>query len=259
VSRSSRDPRQVRFLTIASLRWIVRNRAWSWFYLVRYWRLMWLRLRHPQVVLTGLVFIGKGVRIEARRGYGRIIIGRWVHLGEGVKLRAHEGTLRIGDKTVFGQYTTVNAYLDIEIGARGLISDWIYIGDFDHVHSDIYLPIKDQGIVKAPVRIGPDCWVGVKATVLRGTVIGHGSVVAANSVAKGEYPPESVIAGVPARVIKDRRVAWEADAQRRRDVADIARKTALAAGVSGEGSAVEGAVVDPVSVDVTDPAAMTRR
>lgn len=232
---------------------------------MRYWRLLWFRMRNPHVVLTGLVFLGKGVRIEARRGYGRIIIGRWVHLGEGVKLRAHEGTLRIGDKTVFGQYTTVNAYLDIEIGARGLISDWIYIGDFDHVHSDIHVPIKDQGIVKAPVRIGPDCWVGVKATVLRGTVIGHGSVVAANSVAKGEYPPESVIAGVPARVIKDRRVAWEADAQRRRDVADIARKTALAAGAAVDVAAVEGAAVEvvaapaPASVDVTDPAQISRR
>ncbi|MDP3972635.1 MAG: acyltransferase [Candidatus Nanopelagicales bacterium] len=251
MSRSSRDPRQARFVTIASLRWILRNRAWSWFYLVRYWRLLWFRLRNPHVVLTGLVFLSKGVRIEARPGYGRIIVGRWVHLGECVKLRAHEGTLRIGDKTVIGQYTTVNAYLDIEIGERGLISDWIYIGDFDHVHSDIHLPIKDQGIVKAPVRIGPDCWIGVKATVLRGTVIGHGSVLAANSVAKGEFPPESVIAGVPARVIKDRRLVYEADAQRRRDLADIARKTALAAGAPVE--------LEPAQVDVTDAAAVARR
>lgn len=228
ISRS-RDPRQARFLTFDSLRWVLRNRAWSWFYLVRYWRLMWLRLRRPDIILEGFVFLSRRVKIESRRGYGRVIIGRWVHLGEGAKLRAHEGTLRIGHKTIIGQQTTINAYLDVEIGARALVSDWIYIGDFDHVHSDINSPIKDQGIVKSPVRIGPDCWVGVKATVLRGTVVGHGSVLGANSVVKGIFPPESVIAGVPARVIKDRRAAYEAAAQHRIDLADIARKTAVAA------------------------------
>lgn len=233
--RRPRDLRQARFVTLASLRWIVRNRAWSWFYLVRYWRLIWFRLLHPHVVLEGFVFIGRRVRIRARRGYGRVIIGRWVHLGEGVQLRAHEGTLRVGDKTVFGQATTVNAYLDVEIGERCLVSDWIYIGDFDHVYSEVHLPIKDQGIAKTPVRIGPDCWIGNRATVLRGTVLGHGSVVGANAVVKGQFPPESVIAGIPGRVIKNRRAMFEADAQRRIDLADIARKTAVAAGVA-EGS-----------------------
>lgn len=232
---SDRDPRQARFLTLASLRWVIRNRAWSRFYLIRYWRLLMLRLRSPHVILEGLVFIGRGARIEARRGYGRVIIGRWVHLGEGVQLRAHEGTLRIGEKTVFGQNTTVNAYLDVEIGAQCLISDWIYVGDFDHVYDDIKVPIKDQGIVKAPIRIGPDCWVGNKASVLRGTVVGHGSVIAANCVAKGEFPPYSVVAGVPGRVIRNRQRIYEANAQKRIDLADIARKTAVAARVVAVG------------------------
>lgn len=233
------DPRQARFVTFASLRWIIRHRAWSWFYLVRYWRLLWFHLRNPHVILEGFVFIGKGARIEARRGYGRVIIGRWVHLGEGVALRAHEGCLRVGDKTVFGKQTMVNAYLDIEIGEKCLISDWIYIGDFDHVYDDINMPIKDQGIVKSPVRIGPDCWIGNKATVLRGSVLGHGCVLAASAVAKGQFPPESVIVGIPGRVIRNRRDAYDAAAQRRIDLADIARKTAAAAAdvASGQSAA----------------------
>ena len=42
---------------MASLRWIVRNRAWSWWYLVRYWRFMIFRLRNPHIITEGFVFL----------------------------------------------------------------------------------------------------------------------------------------------------------------------------------------------------------
>lgn len=221
----ARDPRQARFLTLASLRWVMRHRAWTWWYLVRYARLARLRIRHPQVILRGMVFLGRGVQIEARRGYGRIIIGRWVHLGDGTRLRCHEGCLSIGDKVVMGQQNTINGYLDIEIGASTLIADWVYVCDFDHVTEDIHLPIKDQGIVKSPVRIGPDTWLGVKATVLRGSTIGRGAVIAAHAVVHGSIPEYAIAAGIPAKPIKDRRATYEATATRRAALADIERKT----------------------------------
>jgi len=202
--RRHRDPRQARYLTLASLRWVVRHRAWTPFYLVRYWRLLLLRLRHPEVVTEGMVFLGRRVEIEGRRGYGRVVLGRWVHVGDGTALRAHEGTLRIGDKVVFGRYDTVNCYLDIEIGACTLLADWVYVTDFDHRADDPAVPIKDQGIVKSPVRIGPDCWLGVRVSVLRGTIVGRGCVLAAHAVVRGGVPDGCVAGGVPARVLKRR-------------------------------------------------------
>lgn len=225
----ARHPRQAKFLTLASLRWVVRNRAWSRWYLVRYWRFAMLRLRHPHIVTTGFVFIGKRVEIHARRGYGRIVLGRWVHLGDENRLRAHEGTLTIGDKCVFGRDNTVNCYLDIEFGEKTIVADWVYVCDFDHVTDDVHVPIKDQGIVKSPVRIGPDVWIGAKASVLRGSVVGQGSVLAAHCVVRGEVPEYSIVGGVPARVLKDRREVYEAQAVRRAALADIARKTQRAA------------------------------
>ena len=66
------------------------------------------------------------------------------------------------------------------------------------------MPIKDQGIVKSPVRIGPDVWVGVKASILRGAMVGEGSVLAAHTVVRGEVPAWSVVAGVPGRVVRSR-------------------------------------------------------
>jgi acetyltransferase-like isoleucine patch superfamily enzyme len=227
--RQGRDPRQVRFLTWASLRWVVRHRACTPWYLVRYWRLFLVRLRRPDVVLTGMVFLGRKVTLYARPGYGRLVLGRWVHLGDLTRLRAHEGTLRLGDKVVMGSDNTVNCYLDLEIGTAALISDWVYICDFDHVMDDVHLPIKDQGIVKTPVRIGPGCWLGVKSSVLRGTVIGAGSVLAAHSVARGVYPDLSIIAGVPGRAVRDRGLRYAEQAPHREALADMARKNATPA------------------------------
>lgn len=224
-----RDPRQVplwRFLAPASIRWVVRHRAWTRYHLVRYWRFLVLRLRHPDVVTEGMVYLGRGVELRARPGYGRIVLGRWVHLGDGNRLRAHEGTLRIGDKTVLGRENTLNCYLDLQIGARCIVADWVYMGDFDHRTDDVRVPIKDQGIVKSPVRIGDDVWVGVKASVLRGADIGPGSVVAAHAVVRGDVPPFSVVAGVPGRVVRDRVEAYEQAAAQRAALADMARKAA---------------------------------
>ncbi|HEU0041913.1 MAG TPA: acyltransferase [Jiangellaceae bacterium] len=220
-----RDPRQARYLTPASLRWVIRHRAWTPWYLVRYARLLRLRLLHPDVITEGMVFLGRKAVVRARPGYGRVILGRWVHVGDGTKLRAHEGTLRVGDKVVFGSDNTVNCYLDVEIGGRTLVADWVYITDFDHRFADLHTAIKDQGIVKSPVRIGPDCWLGAKVSVLRGSVVGRGCVLAAHAVVRGAIPDYAVAGGVPARVLKDRVAMYEADTARHAALADIARKT----------------------------------
>ncbi|HEX7188845.1 MAG TPA: acyltransferase [Actinomycetes bacterium] len=227
--RRRRDPRQVplrRFLTPASIRWVVRHRAWTPYHLVRYWRFLRLRLLHPDVVTEGMVYLGRGVELKARKGYGRIVLGRWVHLGDGNRLRAHEGTLRIGAKTVLGRENTLNCYLDLHVGPRCIVADWVYICDFDHRYDDLHTPIKDQGIVKTPVRIDEDVWVGVKASVLRGAQVGRGSVVAAHAVVRGSVPENSVVAGVPGVVVRDRAAAYEAREVERAALAQMARQAA---------------------------------
>lgn len=203
--RESRPLRSPRFLTLDSLRWVIRHRAWTPWYLVRYWRFWRLKVTNPNVVTRGLVFLDRGVEISVRRGYGRIILGRWVHLGAHTALRCHEGTLSVGDKTVLGRNVSVNCYLDVEIGSSVLFADDIYVCDFDHHFGDLTRPIKDQGIAKSRVRIEPDVWLGTKVTVSRGVVIGAGAVVGANAVVTHDLPAYSVAVGVPARVIKDRR------------------------------------------------------
>lgn len=208
----------------ATLRWIARNRAWSGWYLIRYWRFVRLRFSHRDVVITGPLFLGRNVKLESRRNLGRIIVGRWVHIGDGTVLRAHEGTLRIGDKCVFGQHNTVNCHLDVSIGADSIVADWVYIGDFDHRTDLTSIPIRSQGLIKSPVTIDSDVWLGVKSTILRGSHVGRGCVIAANSVVRGVIPDYSIAGGVPARVLVDRRERELGTEKVREAVADMARK-----------------------------------
>ena len=49
----------MRLLTAANLSWVVRHRAWTPYYLKRYWRFAWFKLRHPGVITEGFVFLGK--------------------------------------------------------------------------------------------------------------------------------------------------------------------------------------------------------
>jgi len=189
---------------LAQVVWVLTHRAFGPKHLRSYLRMARARAGNPSLRFEGPAFISRDVVFEVREGYGRLIVGAYAHFGEGARIRAHEGTVRIGPKTVIGIRNTVNAYLDVSIGAACLLGDDVYICDFDHRTEALDVPIKDQGIVKSPVRIGDDVWVGAKVTVLRGTRVGAGSVLAAGTVARGTYPPRSVVAGVPGRVLRTR-------------------------------------------------------
>jgi acetyltransferase-like isoleucine patch superfamily enzyme len=197
-----RAPRPLAWLRWAG--WAVANRAYTLHHLASYLRMARASLRYPSLRFEGPVFIGPDVRFEVREGYSRIIVGAYTHFGAHARVRAHEGTLSIGSKSVIGIRNTINCWLDIDIGDTCLFGDDVYICDFDHKTDSLVLPIKDQGIVKSPVRIGDDVWMGTKVVVTRGTDIGSQSVVAASAVARGVYPPRSIVAGIPGKVVKTR-------------------------------------------------------
>jgi acetyltransferase-like isoleucine patch superfamily enzyme len=186
------------------LRSLVRRRM----YTPRFWtmalRYAWLRIRRPWIVTRGMVYMARGVEIRCTRGLAHLEIGREVWIGRGTAIRCHEGFLRVGDGVVFGGRDTVNCYLHVEIGDDCIFADEVYVGDFDHRTDDLDAPIQRQGIVKSPVRVGPDCWLGTKAVVLRGTTMGPGSVLGASAVAHGRYPDRAVIVGNPGRVARSR-------------------------------------------------------
>ena len=79
-----------------------------------------------------------------------------------------------------------------------------------HRHDRTDIPMMDQGFEEErPVFVGNDVWLGDRVIILPGVHIGDGCIIGAGSVVTRDIPPYSVAAGVPAKVIKDRKNAEE--------------------------------------------------
>lgn len=115
----------------------------------------------------------------------------------------NKATLAIGSGTFFMDSSSILCYGTITVGARCAISWDVRILDTD-IHR---LSGDDDSSPTAPVSIGCDCWIGINATILKGVRLGDGSVVAAGAVVTRETPQRSLVAGVPARVVREN-VKW---------------------------------------------------
>ena len=85
-----------------------------------------------------------------------------------------------------------------------MISPRVSIYAENHLFDRTDIPMKEQGVKKQFVKIEDDCWIAANSIILAGVTVGKGSVVAAGSVVSSDVPPYSVVAGVPARIIKQR-------------------------------------------------------
>jgi len=170
------------------------------------WRYIWRRLLTVagwRWKTSGMVFFGRGLELQIGR-HGRIDFGRFVWVGDGTKIRCHEGVVEIGDKTVFGQECTISAYQRVRIGEQCVIADRAMFIDFDHGITEVGRPIRVQGIYKRDTVVGSNVWVGYGACVLRGVRVGDNSVIGTNAVVTNDVPANSVVGGVPAKVIRVR-------------------------------------------------------
>jgi acetyltransferase-like isoleucine patch superfamily enzyme len=80
---------------------------------------------------------------------------------------------------------------------------YVYITDQNHSYADPDMPIGRQWPVNTAVSIGAGTWLGAGTVILPGASIGQNVVVAAGSVVRGEVPDRCVVAGVPARIVRE--------------------------------------------------------
>jgi len=106
-----------------------------------------------------------------------------------------------------GERTYVSGPLHVDLGAPVRIGNGVRLGHhvvlltFDH---DIGPPDYRCGrLVAAPISIGDGAWIGSRVTVLPGVSIGNGAVVAAGAVVTRDVPPNTLVAGIPARRVRD--------------------------------------------------------
>lgn len=112
--------------------------------------------------------------------------------------------------TDFGKNITVGDQVFINAGCKFQDQGGIFIDDGALIGHGVVLatldhdmaPSKRQQLHPAPIKIGKNVWVGANATITKGVTIGDGAIVAAGAVVNKDVPANTVVGGVPARVIK---------------------------------------------------------
>jgi acetyltransferase-like isoleucine patch superfamily enzyme len=111
--------------------------------------------------------------------------------------------ITIGDRCSLGKGIGIVGHERIEIGDDIWTGHYVYVTDQNHGYEDVDLPIGTQLWKNEPVSIGSGSWLGHGAVVLPGSRVGRHVVVAAGAVVAGIHVPDfSVVAGVPARVVR---------------------------------------------------------
>ena len=159
--------------------------------------------------------IGKGSIINWPTGnmYGE----RWISIGDDTMIAGQvtlsagmmpgqqmmtDPVVIIGDRCLIGRGSAIVGHYRIDIGDDVFTGMNVYITDQNHGYEDIAAPIGIQDPEDDPVVIGSGSWIGSGAVVLPGACLGENCVVAAHSVVRGEFPSYSVVAGVPAKVVR---------------------------------------------------------
>lgn len=137
----------------------------------------------------GAITKGPNVRlaptVSVRNG-ARISIGEGAEIGQGCNLWAGDTEGRI------------------DIGAHALLAPNVFVTASNYRFDDESGPVMHAGSNERDVRIGSDTWIGTGVVIVAGAHIGNGAIVAAGSVVTGAVPENSVVAGVPARIVRKR-------------------------------------------------------
>ncbi|MGE3840909.1 MAG: DapH/DapD/GlmU-related protein [Vicinamibacterales bacterium] len=176
--------------------------------------------------MRGVAAIEAGVRL---RFANHISLGRNAYLDQGVYLHACPGGIDIGDGTLvmhgsvlhvynfrdlphagirigngslIGEYNVIRGQGGVSIGHRVYTSPMVQIIAVNHVFDEVGRPFVEQGITARGIAIEDDVWIGSGAVITDGVTIGRRSVVAAGAVVTRDVPAETVVAGVPARVVR---------------------------------------------------------
>lgn len=159
------------------------------------------------------IHFGKNVTLEKNctiDGYAseKIIFGNTVKIGAFsiLSTTSHLSKIgkgiTIGSNSAIGEYSYFGASGGIKIGNDVIMGQFISFHSENHNFDHSSQLIRNQGVTSKGICLGNNIWVGAKVTFLDGCSVGDNSVVAAGAVVNGNFPPNSVIGGVPAKLIK---------------------------------------------------------
>jgi carbonic anhydrase/acetyltransferase-like protein (isoleucine patch superfamily) len=155
--------------------------------------------------------IGSGCIIDASGSRG-VKLGRGAKIGRRSivtttsQLSKRGVGLTIGDYSGIGDYAHIGCSGGVTIGSDVIAGPYVTFHSQEHVTDDLNRTIRSQGTRETEIIVDDNVWIGARATLLAGTHLRTGTVVAAGSVVRGQFPPNCVIGGVPAKILKQREI-----------------------------------------------------
>lgn len=146
-------------------------------------------------------YLGKPIFIN---NFSKIFIGKRVRIFPGIRMEVvgENSSIVLQDNISIGQNFHIISGSELIIGQNTTISANVLITNIDHEFRQIERHILDQPLLIKDTRIGENCFIGYGAVIQAGTILGKQCIVGANAVVRGNFPDFSVIAGIPARIIK---------------------------------------------------------
>ena len=163
-------------------------------------------LRHPRrIEIADRALVDDDCMLDARGSPEGVTIGEGALLSRGVILSCKDGPITVGSRANLGWRCVVSSVGGVVIEEEVLFAGGCYVGGGRYRLDDRARSIASQGsFSKGPVHVGRGSWIGAHAVILDGVRVGDGAVVAAGAVVADEVPPFTIVAGVPARVIRER-------------------------------------------------------
>lgn len=165
-----------------------------------------ITIRHPHKIAIGdnVSFDDNSVIDAKGDGNEGIRIGANVYIGRNSIIYCKGGDIFLGESVNISSNCQLFSSNKLEIGAGTIIGGFTYIlsgGEYDYNNST---PFAQQNGMesKGPLKIGRDCWLGARTTVLDGVQIGERCVIAAGAVVNKPLEAKSIAAGIPAKTIK---------------------------------------------------------
>jgi acetyltransferase-like isoleucine patch superfamily enzyme len=172
---------------------------------------LWLSKTYPFVAFGKGSWFHHSVELSREKS-AFVIVGDEVMVHQNVWLNiapesvSKEPIIILGSRSTLGRNCMISAQNQISVGRNTIFGPSVLLMDHNHMFEEVNIPIRDQGTTPGgKIHIGADCWLGFGAAVLCNTgelEIGDHCVIAANSVVTRSFPAYSVIAGNPAKVVK---------------------------------------------------------
>ena len=168
-------------------------------------------IKHKNLIQAGrTLFIGDNVEINALSKNG-VRFGNNVSIHRNTIIDCTGGIRSIGEGINIGNSVgfSPNCYIqvrgEVNIGDNVIFGPYVKIFSENHNFFDVDLPVSGQGEIREGVTIKSGVWVGSSAIILDGVTIGENAIIAAGSLVNKDVPPYSIVAGIPAKIIKNRK------------------------------------------------------